>query len=756
MKKRIEVLVILLSVMFLVINVSAGVYFSQPETVYNLGDIIDVSADVSPLGEGPLKVEMFCDGNSLIVFYNSNPAESVSIQLPLTSLHIQDLTGECYFLANYGGSDFKSAEFRISKKLDVRLAIDSIFVKPGEEIVISGTAKRLNGVGINGEVEMTIPVLSLIVSQTDEVESEVESDEDAEEGEEVDEVVDEEGNESEERGDEDGEEVDEESEEGSVPEAEAVSVDVGTYYGNVVDGVFSISFSLGSDTPAGNYRIDVLAYEGDSGERTSEGIAMANLEVFQISTSIDAALSGQNLNPGDGFSFQPLLMDQTGISISDETSVVIRDGSLNRIFESLVQSGETVNYNIPTNLTAGYYEVVVSSGELNVVKSFYVNEKEIVSFALDNGTLIVTNIGNIPYDNDIQVDLNGKPFVRSVDLGLQESQEFRLLGSDGEYDIKISDGETEITQGGVALTGNAVGVEYIKRSSLRLNTPIVWIFFIVVLGAGALFLFRNVFKKKSFAYPFAGRFKKKSKDAVVDEKGNVVKKEVEGVKPKLDGGAPAKSDVPVSKTPVPNVPVSKAPVSQNEAEQVLVLRGHKSRAAVVALKIKNKIGRVEKQSLEKAIEHVYMKKGAVYEQGDFIFIVFSPLMTKSFKNEVEATKAAEKISLVLKEHNKKFKDKIDFGIGINSGEIINKMDNKKLKFTALGNLVVGAKRLAESSDEQILVTKEAYEHGINEIKAQKKKIAHGEVYEVRRVIYQDKNKAFIKGFLDRMDKGQIK
>ena len=32
-------------------------------------------------------------------------------------------------------------------------------------------------------------------------------------------------------------------------------------------------------------------------------------------------------------------------------------------------------------------------------------------------------------------------------------------------------------------------------------------------------------------------------------------------------------------------------------------------------------------------------------------------MTRSQKNEVEAARAAEKISLILKEHNKKFKDK---------------------------------------------------------------------------------------------------
>jgi len=254
-----------------------------------------------------------------------------------------------------------------------------------------------------------------------------------------------------------------------------------------------------------------------------------------------------------------------------------------------------------------------------------------------------------------------------------------------------------------------------------------------------LFLFRNIFKKKSFAFPLKGLRRKSDNGLVISEKPNHTSK-----------ASPEKIISSSEKEGTNSAPG--ALHSSGEAEQVLVLKGHKNRASIIALKIKNKIGKIEKQSLEKAIEHVYNKKGAVYEQGDFIFIIFSPLMTRTAKNEVESAKAAEKIALVLKEHNKKFKDKIEFGIGINSGDVINKVENKKLKFTALGNFVVVAKRLAESSDQQVLVSKEAYERGISDIKAEKKKIAGGEIYEVRKVIDYEKNQKFIKGFLERMEK----
>jgi len=414
-----------------------------------------------------------------------------------------------------------------------------------------------------------------------------------------------------------------------------------------------------------------------------------------------------------------MLADQSGQAINDEVSVIIRDQDLSRIYEQILQSEETNIYKIPTNLTAGYYEIEASSGEVNSIKSFYVTEKAIAFFQMTNSTLVVTNIGNIPYKKDIQVELNGKPFVKKVNLKLGEEQEFKFTG-DGEFSIKVSDGETEVTEGGVVLTGHAVNVESIKKGFIA-YTPIIWIFFIIVLGAGTLFLFRNILKKKSFAYPFKGRFKKLKfgKSQPVD-----LSKEEGEIKPET----------------------KQLQKSVNQAEQVLVLKGHKNKVAVLALKIKNKSTRTNKKDLGKIIKSISNKKGVIYETGDYVIVVFSPLITRSFKNEVTAIKAAQVMQNSLKIYNRKSTDKIKFGIGINSGEIVNKLENGKLKFTALGNLIPNVKRLAESSEEKILLTKNAYESAGSEIKVKK----HGDVYEVRRVIDTEKNKAFIDGFLKRI------
>jgi hypothetical protein len=692
MKKRFVVLTLVL-VLFFITTVSAGVYFSQPEENYNLGDNIIVNLTVEPIEAGFPEITLNCDGESVMVLPSSYNNGKGVIEFPLTSSWIEDMNGDCYFLAEFSNDvNGKSREFKISNELDVSLSIDSFFAEPGETITINGNARRLNGVGVNGEVEITIPLLSRFNVVEEVVSNETES-----------------SNES-------------ESNESSV-EVEG-SVDNGAYYGQISGGDFSVVITLPKDIPAGDYRIDALAFEEQDGERTSEGLSMANLNVFQIPTSIDVALNNQNFDPGESLNFKAILKDQTEVIISEEISVIISDEAGMRIFEQIVLSEDTFDFVIKTNQSAGYYEILASSNELESLKSFYINEKAIVSLVLDNETLIVTNVGNIPYKKDIQVDLNGKPFVKSLNLELSESHSFKLTGANQEYDIKISDGETELVQQGVALTGRAIGIKNLKGEGSISVKPIIWIFFIIVFGAGVLFLLRSVMKKKSFTYGFN---KKKSKSA------DVVELSAPKSKPKKQGS--------------PLVP-------PNQAEQVLVLQGEKSRAGIVVLKIKNKISSFSKQSLEKAIEPIYGKRGAVYEQGDYIFILFSPLMTKTTKNEVLAARAAEKIKSVLNHHNKKFKDKIEFGLAVNSGSIINKVENKKLKFTALKNVMVAAKRLAESSDGQILVTKEAYERGISEIKAEKKKIGNGDVYELRRVVDHDQNKKFLKGFVERMEQGK--
>jgi hypothetical protein len=527
MKKRSLILGLVMSIL-LIVNVSASVYFSQPESNYNMGDIIDITLDIEPLEGGPIKIDLVC-ANSFLVSYDSSPNKIFNFKVPLSFATIPELSGgQCHFSAEYGGQVYTSRNFQISKKLIVDLSKDALFSKPGEEIIVSGSAERLSGleeIGINGTIEIDIPLLELaeqkpvegledetwkgeaISLATNKLEEEnylevyyalddffgnINSEDDIQDVRIMDEEVEsmnpdnrdavviqkikvkyefiEEVNGTDETIEEivyfdvttniNDEEVDsqnfEESSEEEEEEEESIEVDNGMFFGKVIKGQFSVSFSLPETTPAGDYRIDVLVYETDSsGTRIGEGSAMANLKISQILTNIEIALGDVDLDPGQQLSFKPSLIDQAGFLIEDDISIIVQDEEEIRIFEKIISSGETVTYDVPTNLTAGYYEIEASNGGIIETKKFYINEKAIISLEINNQTLRVTNIGNIPYKKNIQIDVGGESFVKSVDLDLEESQEFKLEGIDGQYDIWVSDGENEITKQSVSLTGNA-------------------------------------------------------------------------------------------------------------------------------------------------------------------------------------------------------------------------------------------------------------------------------------------------------------
>ncbi len=696
MKKSGLILIVLLLsfVYFSIMNVSAGIYFSQPQDVYNIGDSIVNDVTVDPVEPGFLKLSLFCDGNSIQINPTSYYNGQAHIEFPLTSAWIQNLTGNCYLYGEFAGrSTGKSRDFKISKMLAITLDKNSFFVNPGESIIISGTAKRLNGQVVNGGVEVKIPLLKLATITSDSI------------------------NDS------------------SNLTGEGISgFDSGVFYGSVSNGDFSVNITLPKNAPSGEYRVDVSAYEKQDNERTSEGLVMADLKVFQVLTNVKVALEKTNIDPGNNLRFTPILVDQTDNSIKDEVSVIITDEKLYRVFEKIVNSGEAVDYNIPTNTSSGYYRVAVSKDNFTDSEIFYVNEKPLVSFELLNETLIVTNIGNVRYTKYFQIELNGKTFVKSLDLDLGEKKEFKLTG-DGQYNIKIGDGETQLIREGVSLTGHAVGVDNVGNNNSLLYTPIIWIFLILILGAGLLFLFRNIFKKKSFAYPF-------HRSEISKAEHNVEKER--------------KMDENKVRVVIPVNELRKVVKNVTQAEHVMELKGERSQVSVVALKIKNKISEFAKTGLENSLSPGLQKRGAIYEYGDYIYVIFSSLITKKTKNEIDATRTAEAIADSLNDYNKKFSDKIEFGIAVNSGDVINKIEQGILKFTALGHTFISAKKLSEVSKGQVLLSREAYEKGMTEIKAERRVLQGLEAYEVKSVVDYEKNKKFINSFLDRMDKDNKK
>jgi len=55
-------------------------------------------------------------------------------------------------------------------------------------------------------------------------------------------------------------------------------------------------------------------------------------------------------------------------------------------------------------------------------------------------------------------------------------------------------------------------------------------------------------------------------------------------------------------------------------------------------------------------------------------------------------------------YNKKFRDKIEFGIGVHAGDLIASKGRGKLKYTGIGNTISFAKRMSDIDGGKVVVS----------------------------------------------------
>jgi len=485
---------------------------------------------------------------------------------------------------------------------------------------------------------------------------------------------------------------------------------------SVSNSKFSLNMSLPESSDSGEYELEIVVYEKDKiGEVSNHGSYTETITVKQIPKKVDVEINKQTLKPGEKAVFEVKLYDQSDKEIEEDVTLEILNSYDEKVVKRLVKTNEPFSLDLEKNAGAGYWKAEVSAFNLESTRLFYIEELEEATFEIVNDTLIVTNIGNVIYRKNIQISIGGELEIKTLDLDVGETRQFRLVAPDGKYDISISDGDNTYSENNVALTGNAIGVlDVRKQLGLITRYPIVWLFIIVIAGLFILMIVERTARKKIAKIGFVPKMFKKKKEGEKEEKKEEKVEHVE---------------------------------TANDAHHELVLKGRKEKAGILALKIKNeKLSEKSKKAVEKSLQDFYGKKGKTYRKGKEIIGILTPSLTKTFKNELTAVKVAKEIAKSLEQHNKDEEEKIDFGIGVHSGDIAVKVDKGKLNFTSLGNTLSKAKQLSGKAKADILLSKQAVDKLGSEVRAEKS----GEDYKINRIVDREKHKAFIQGFLDRM------
>tara|TARA_Y100000310_G_scaffold17671_1_gene17447 strand:- start:14593 stop:16674 length:2082 start_codon:yes stop_codon:yes gene_type:complete len=497
-----------------------------------------------------------------------------------------------------------------------------------------------------------------------------------------------------------------------------------TYQGVIEDGIFSIDFELPNNIGAGKYLLNLNAYEKDPLETiTNKGFASVNIQVNQVPTSLEIVFENQEVEPGTNLKVKSILHDQTGQKMDSNVIISVKDRD-NKILEQMEKpTDEFLEYPILYNEPAGEWTIVAVSAKFSSEANFNIKEKADIKIELINKTVILTNIGNVIYDKIILVKVGEETLNINASLEVDEVKKYILSAPDGEYSIEIlTEGESKST-GSVALTGNSINIREASSNIVSLaKYPLAWFFMVFILGFVAFMIFRKGYKKSFFGH--------------INLKGK-------------EGGSIFSSTNKASKNGLIQ--------TKNKAEISLSLSGEKQKASVICLKIKNfkeieKKSDTIKETLDKLGKIVEEDRGFVYENNEDLFIILSPVITKTFDNEKSALRLTQKIVKILNEHNKLFRQKINFGVSLNSGEIISKKEEGVLKFMSFGNLIINAKKIAALSNSEVYLNEKMKEKLMNHAKIEKHKKQGIDVYTVKEMKDKGEHKKFITEFIKRLEK----
>lgn len=497
----------------------------------------------------------------------------------------------------------------------------------------------------------------------------------------------------------------------------------------LTNGFFSAEIVLPEDLRSGPLVLAIEPYEIDSSEQeTNKGFFSRSIEINQVPTSLEIILEQKNIEPGTNLRAKTILHDQTGEGIESNSRITIKNSNDKIIDQLDVQTEEFFDFYIESNELASTWKILASSNELEREASFEIVEKELIKIEIINRTLTITNTGNVPYNDTALVKVGNETLNIDVYLDYGESQRYLLSAPDGEYNIEIISRDNNISES-VALTGNAISIrEASDRIGSLVRYPAIWVFLIIVIGSIGF-----VISKKGYRKTFIGYISKKRK--------------------------PKKQDVKVSQKTEKKVSKGSVFSPKNPAEISLSIKGNKQEASIIAIHIKNLNDIISKKSnaketIQKIIDFAESYKATTYESRNELFFILAPIRTRTFRNEKAALEISLKAADLLKYHNKMFKQKIEFGISLNQGEIVAKDEKTSLKFMSLGTLMVSSKKIAASSKQEILLSEKMNNKLRSQLKTEKHEKGSLSMYSIIEIKNKntEEHRKFIKNFLEKQDK----
>jgi len=484
----------------------------------------------------------------------------------------------------------------------------------------------------------------------------------------------------------------------------------------IKEGRFEVKIKIPSDAKAGLVLLNVNAYEKDRNEEiTNEGFISYNFRVNQIPTNLEIILEQQEIEPGSSIQVKARLHDQTGETMDSVAILTIKNSEGKILNQQEVTTEETLEYNIESTESPSTWSIFAVSNKIQQEAEIKIKELEKIQIDLINKTLIITNVGNVVYNKTVPVKIGEQTIQVETILNIGETKKYLLSAPQGEYQIEV-EGVVE----NVMLTGNSISAREISEGLTSIaRHPASWIFLLIILALGTYLAYKKGYKK-----------------IILGKNDDTDKKKL---KINENNFIPASSQV----------------LTQNKAEMALSIEGTKQNATVVCLKIKDRETLTQEHATQETIQKIINnaeKKGAItYESLDNLYFIFAPMKTKQLQNEVVALTLAKETERELYKHNKMFRQKIDSGISINSGQIVAKQTGRAIKFMSIGTFTTLAKKLADISKGELLLGEITNSRLNSKLKTKKESSRNVSYYSITEIKPEIDSKSFISNFVKKYE-----
>ncbi len=205
------------------------------------------------------------------------------------------------------------------------------------------------------------------------------------------------------------------------------------------DGMIAYTAKVPMDARVGKNAMNVILYDryGNMAYFTRP------FNVEQTATRIDLE---HTFSPEDfALRLKATAYDQTGKKIVTELSLKIVDSERNKVLETTILPDIEKTVNVPLDLRAGQYSVVVYRDSASTERTFTIEKNEKVLFSSGEDTILADNLGNAPYSSPITVtatDLKGKATTFTHQLDVEPDSQAIIPLSDylkeGVYEAEIA------------------------------------------------------------------------------------------------------------------------------------------------------------------------------------------------------------------------------------------------------------------------------------------------------------------------------